>query len=345
MFQSRRVLAATVSFWLLGSSVLCLPAAGRDVKLVLYPQKAPAEMGELSLLPPEPAMIDGDAVPLYEKAVKALPDKAGDKQIQEWLNMPINQLPLDQVEQALIQYTESLKSVAQAVKCRQCNWPEWKPGTQVPETEGYRRLAFAIRLWARLEIAQDGYQGAILALQTGAGMARQHAQAPTLLQVQVGIAMAAITCRELEEFVQRQDAPTLCLPLGSLPRPFADVEKAIQSETKAASSGVRGWLFSQQYQNVLKPAHDRTRVLAKRLDRDLAILQCVEAIRSYAATHGGQLPKTLAEITEVSVSADPLHDRPFQYSLTGPTAVLESAPPAGGSDREAIRYEISIKKN
>ncbi|MBP7049478.1 MAG: hypothetical protein KBE65_00520 [Phycisphaerae bacterium] len=339
MFHARRIVTATVLFWLLESGVLCLPAAGRDVKLVLHPQKASTEVGKLSLLSLDSAMIDGDAVPLYEKAVKALPDKAGDKQIQEWLNMPIAQLPVDEVEQALMQYTESLKSVTQAVKCRQCNWPAWKPGTQVPETEGYRRLAFAIRLWARLEIAQDGYDGAILALQTGAGMARQHAQAPTLLQVQVGIAMAAITCRELEEFIQRQDAPNLYLALENLPKPFADVERAIQIETKAAASR----MFSEQYESVLKPAHDRTRVLAKRLDRDLAILRCVEAIRSYAATHNGQLPKALAEIAEVSVPADPLHDGSFQYALRGSTAVLESAPPVGGSDREAIRYEISVK--
>lgn len=39
----------------------------------------------------------------------------------------------------------------------------------------------------------------------------------------------------------------------------------------------------------------------------------------------------------------PLHEGPFQYSLSGSTAVLASAPPPGGSDKERTRYEIGIK--
>ncbi len=90
-------------------------------------------------------------------------------------------------------------------------------------------------------------------------------------------------------------------------------------------------------------SRDRVRILAKRLDVNVAALQCVEAIRSYAASHGGQLPQTLAEITEVSVPKDPMSGAAFRYSRTGAAAVLESATPPGGDAKDVTRYEITVK--
>jgi hypothetical protein len=69
----------------------------------------------------------------------------------------------------------------------------------------------------------------------------------------------------------------------------------------------------------------------------------VEAIRSYAASHAGQLPQTLTEITEVPVPKDPVSGAAFRYSRTGATAVLESAMPSGGDAQDVIRYEITVK--
>ena len=77
----------------------------------------------------------------------------------------------------------------------------------------------------------------------------------------------------------------------------------------------------------------------------MAILQSVEAIRSYAASHQRQLPQTLAEIAEVSVPQDPLSGQAFRYSRTGATAVLESPARPGGEKREELRYEIVVKNS
>jgi hypothetical protein len=57
----------------------------------------------------------------------------------------------------------------------------------------------------------------------------------------------------------------------------------------------------------------------------------------------GQLPGTLAEITEVSVPAEPITGEAFRYERTGSTAVLESSIPAGGNEKDRIRYEIAVK--
>ncbi|MEN6426298.1 MAG: hypothetical protein ABFE13_13100 [Phycisphaerales bacterium] len=343
MSDLRRILAAAVSIWLLGSGAMCLPAAGRDAKLVLHPQKAPADVGKFSLLPPESAMIDGDALPLYEKAIQALPDKAGDDQIAKWLDVPLDQLPLDQVEQSLTQRMDSLKSVAKVVKCRQCNWPAWKPEMKSVNLQEYRRLALVIRLWARMEIADEGYEGAILAFQTGFGMARHLGQAPTTMQVLVGVAVGSVMSREVGEFVQREGAPNLVLALASMPRPFVDTEELIEMDRRNALAEWKDKMSSEQIESELKKSHDPIRLLVKGFDCDLAALQCVEAIRAYAAAHDGKLPMVLTDITEGSVPQDPMSGGPFRYSRTGLTAVLESTLPAGVAERRRIRYEISIQ--
>jgi hypothetical protein len=159
-------------------------------------------------------------------------------------------------------------------------------------------------------------------VQTGFAMARQLGQAPALLLRQRGIGIGVIMCCVVEELVQAEGSPNLYTALASLPRPFVDVEKAGETEKKAI---------------------DETRGLVKRLDSHLAALQCVEAIRSYAASHNGQLPGTLAEITEVAVPNDPIHGAPFHYTRTGPTVVLESAVPDGGTEAMRTRYVITVK--
>jgi len=252
------------------------------------------------------------------------------------MDVPVDQLPLDAVEQGLAPYAESLRFTTEATRCRFCNWPEWKPGMNLPNLSGYRRLAFAIRIRVKLEIAKGGCEGAISVLQTGFGMGKHLAQGPTIIQALVGIAIDAVMCREVEECVQRQDAPNLGVAISGMPKAFTWIEKVIAAEAKAAGRGSTA-------QAQVDVAEDRCRVIAKMLDRDLAILQCVEAIRSYAADHGGRLPAALTDITGVPVPLDPQHDGPFQYSLSGSTATLESAPPAGGSDKERTRYEISIR--
>jgi len=328
---------------LIGLCVLSVSGFARAGTLVLSPQKLPAEPGKWTLLPPESAMIDGDAVPLYEKAIQALPDKAGDDQIRKWLDMPIDQMPLDQVEQELSKYMESLKSVATAAKCRKCNWPWREPGTLRPDLAEYRRLARVVRLWARLETAADGHEGAVLALQTGFGMARHLGQAPAILDGMVGIAVGTMMCKGVEELVQRDGAPNLYPAFASLPRPFIGMEKMIQNDREAALAKWKDKLPVEQIESELKKTHDPARLVAKGFESQLAALQCVEAIRSYAASHSGQLPATLAEVTENPAPKDPMTGELFQYKRTGATATLESAVPPGGDEKRKIHYEISIK--
>ena len=328
-------------------SLALVPANARrfaegPVKLTVWPAKAPESPDKLRLLPRAEDLTDADAVPLYEKAVQAMPRGIKQDQIREWLKLPPEQLPQQQAEEMVQKYLESLKLIVQATKCKQCNWPDWKPGAEIANLNEYRELAFVIQLWARLEISRGGNQEALLAIQAGFAMARQLGEAPTIMQSLVGVAVAAMMCREVEYFVQAKDAPNLHAALAALPRPFVNVEKAIekvQGNLKDSNVLARG-----QLKKIVDPASERTRLISKRLVNNVNGLQCVEAIRHYAATHEGQLPQTFGDITDVAVPNDLMSGKAFEYRRTANGAEVQSAIPEGGGPGDTIRYEIVIKK-
>ena len=70
------------------------------------------------------------------------------------------------------------------------------------------------------------------------------------------------------------------------------------------------------------PSLLRPRMAPANLDRRLAALRVLEALRSYAADHQGQLPKQLSEMDGLPVPGDPVTGRPLDYRLDGETAVL-----------------------
>ncbi len=315
--------------------VALAPASARrfaegPVRLTVRPAKASESAGKIRLLPRAEDLTDADAVPLYEKAVQAMPRGIKQDQIREWLKLPpesgVFAGPQQQVEEMVQKYMESLKLVVQATKCRQCNWPDWKPGAEIPNLTEYRELAFVIQLWARLEISRGGHQGALLAMQAGFAMAKQLGEAPTIMQSLVGVAVAAMMCREVEYFVQAKDAPSLYAALADLPEPLVNIEKAIEFEKQTGS------------------ALDRIRLISKRLANNLNGLQCVEAVRHYTATHDGQLPQTLGDIKDLAVPNDLMSDKAFQYRRTADAAELQSAIPEGGGPEDTIHYAIVVKK-
>jgi hypothetical protein len=79
---------------------------------------------------------------------------------------------------------------------------------------------------------------------------------------------------------------------------------------------------------LLPAAVEKVYQVEVRLDRRVAALRVVEALRLHAAAHSGKLPGSLAELTEVPIPPDPATGKPFEYRLDGSTASL-SGPPAG----------------
>jgi len=314
------------------------------VRLTIYPVKAGELEKKYQLIVKTEEQIDGDAVPLYEKAVKLIPKDFNQEQIAEWLKLPVEQFPQQQAEETLQKYLEPLKLAVRATRCKECNWPEWKPGDQPADLTEYRKLAYILELWARLEISRGGYEGATIAIRTGFGMARHLGQGPTIIQGLVGAAVGGIMCREVEQYLQGKDSPNLYGALVNLPRPLIDMEKAIENETKVGLGSISNELLREQIKKQMASSLDRTRMISKRLVNNLNGLQCVEAIRHFAATHDGQLPENLSDISQMDVPKDVMSGEAFEYRRTSAGAVLKSAIPESGGPKDMVNYVIVLKE-
>ena len=343
---ARLMKGATVCFivlFLTGVPVEARRSASESVELTLHPAKVAEPAQTYRLLPSPGKQTDADAVPLYQKAIQSMPQETNRKQIQEWLARPLEQFPQQQAEQVIQEHLESLRLVARATRCKECNWPEWEPATDPPDTSAYRELTYVIRLWARLEICQGQYKGALVALQTALGLARHLSQIPSLDEVLVVTAIGRSVCQELEQFVQGPDSPNLHGALTNLPEPLIDVEKAIEREWGHLQASLTQKPSEKQL-NAANEVYGRVRWIAKRIDNHVNALQVVEALRHYAATHDGQLPQALGDISDIEVPDDLVSGKAFLYRRTSAGAMLQSAIPEGGDERDTVHYKIVLKK-
>ena len=217
-----------------------------------------------------------------------------------------------------------MELIKQAARCKKCDWPYWDDEELSQKLSKFRTIAFYIDLQARVQIAQGQYDKAIDTVKTGFTMAKHLGDSPTLLQGLVGIAISARMFRPLEQFVQEPNTPNLYWALRDLPQPFIDLTE--QSEFEG--------------QDTKQKLH----LLMNRLDRNMAALQCVEAIRLYASVHDGKLPNELSDITQVPVPENPATQKPLIYQRTGSKAILEAPPSKEQADKYAIRYELSLKE-
>lgn len=324
-------------------AVLAAPAAVESVELVLRPSKTVLQADKLSLTFASQELASGqeDARPLYEKASQALPDKSQSGQMSQWLKVAPAELPVDEVKAAIKQYGPAMELIEKAARCKQCKWPPVKPGAKLDNLGVYRELAVVLAVRARLEIAQGQYGQALSTLRTGLAMAGHIGRSQNLVQSLVGVAIGNLICQQLEQLVQGPQSPNLHAALQNLPRPLIDVNEAIQSELANIENDPKYVLTRRTMMQQLKPAHDKVRLTAKKLDRHITALQCVEAVRLFAGRTGA-LPKALSEITDASAPDDPVTGKPFIYQKTDAQAVLEGAIPEGGQPRDTIRYELSL---
>ena len=95
---------------------------------------------------------------------------------------------------------------------------------------------------------------------------------------------------------------------------------------------------------LLLPAVQHVYTSRARLDRRIAALRCVEAIRLYAAAHQGKLPESLGDIKDVPIPIDPVTGKNFEYRLEKGSAILIGRWPPGlpVSEMNTLRYELTL---
>ncbi len=109
---------------------------------------------------------------------------------------------------------------------------------------------------------------------------------------------------------------------------------------KAKTANTEPALFADR----LLPIFTATCRVEGRLEQRIALLRHVEALRMYAAEHGGTFPAKLADVS-VPLPDDPFTGKPFPYELSGKTARLRGTPAEAEKDFRGYRvhYEITLK--
>jgi hypothetical protein len=139
----------------------------------------------------------------------------------------------------------------------------------------------------------------------------------------------------LDDMLEKQDELTKWF---ALPYPMArrGLERAFESG--------RSMQTDNPFANALMPALHRARAKLASVDRRIALLMCVEAIRGYAAANGGKLPPSLLVLEETMPAPDdPMTGEPFAYRVGGDVATLEAAPD-GALEKSGWTIEVRVAR-
>lgn len=95
-------------------------------------------------------------------------------------------------------------------------------------------------------------------------------------------------------------------------------------------------------------AHSSVFSSRPRIERPLALLRHIEALRLYAGQYDGQWPDSLDELRDGTIPlplpVDPYTGKAFSYRREGGTAILEAfAPPGVPGLPSGVRYELTVR--
>lgn len=96
--------------------------------------------------------------------------------------------------------------------------------------------------------------------------------------------------------------------------------------------------------HMLLPAIHKVQLAQVRMDRKLAMLRAIEALRMHLAINKGQLPKKLSDVKIVPVPNDPGTGQPFEYRLEGQIATLIGRIPGEPTQIHGLRYRLTVQK-
>ncbi len=95
---------------------------------------------------------------------------------------------------------------------------------------------------------------------------------------------------------------------------------------------------------VVVPAVTSMYAASVAVDREIAALRTVEALRDYAAGHEGKLPENLNEANALPWPIDPMTGKVFGYKREGKNVTLEAPVLDGVVGRYWHRYEVTVEK-
>jgi hypothetical protein len=219
------------------------------VKITLHPMAAPGPALKYRLLPsvldtrPGNAAVLWNRIPSERTAYFHDLDKLWET-TDEWMEIPLDDSREKEFRAKHHEIADAVPSgsmfadMARAARFESCDWqlPIHEGNVYqilLPELQQLRTYGRLLAAKARLEIADGKCDQAVETMQTGFALARDAAKGFTLIHALVGAAIAGQSTRQIEQFVQRPDAPNLYWALSTLPRPLVDFRPGFEGETNS----------------------------------------------------------------------------------------------------------------
>lgn len=239
------------------------PNGGEMVyRLTVQPMAAPIPALKYQLLPELREMNPGNPIHEYTRCFAQQHNfwqtkDAVDKR-EKWQTMPLQDLPLQEISSA--GYGRQTKSVTArpatlqeisnagyggrsplryADSAARLDTPDWQillrlksegANLLLPDLQGLRELAAALKVRFRVEIAERRFDDALATAKTMLALSRHLGENPTLVGNLVGIAVGNVTLSTVDEMLQQPGCPNLFWGLTDLPYPFIDLRKGAQGE-------------------------------------------------------------------------------------------------------------------
>ncbi|MCP5522364.1 MAG: hypothetical protein H7A46_12535 [Verrucomicrobiales bacterium] len=125
--------------------------------------------------------------------------------------------------------------------------------------------------------------------------------------------------------------------------PFPQARKGMQQAEEdlrtAAINDPIGCLLPR----LLLPALTRVQERFVELDRRIAALRCVEALRAFGAASNRRLPTSLSDAGLLPIPQDPVTGAAFEYELNNGVARIEGVKISDGNRPGALSYEITLR--
>jgi hypothetical protein len=143
----------------------------------------------------------------------------------------------------------------------------------------------------------------------------------------------------LDEYRRHRDAQFCWLDVPYW-QALPGLHRAEEELRAARASGSEGFPIA----SMLLSAGGRVFEAGARIDRRIAALRCIEAVRLHAAGHDGKLPAQLNDVAAVPAPLDPMTGKPFEYQVDGNKFTLRGPLPAGAqaSPNNTLQYEVTV---
>lgn len=314
-------------------------------------------------------LTDGDSWKLYQEFFASdpnHPERQPDAAfLRNQLALPLDKMDTEKVAAHLEHCTAKLDLLEQAVQCRTTTWPKIQTTTEIPPHRHAPRPSYSydpptgseqpilkikdipallkqldtagllLTAKARYHLSRGEYDVACQWLQAALAQGRQMTVDTDAILAMAGAVNVGRVVEQIEAWVQQPQSPSLFRPLGDLPRPLIAFSNITQKERYSDEN----WQEPYDILEVEPEFLAQSPRIVQAIERMMAALQCIEAIRLHAALNDGRFPQSMTEITDVRVPLDPVTRQAFGYSLKDGTLTLSSEDISTGKPLE-FHYRI-----